>query len=284
VLEKIANPEEFDSMAVFDTQNLPGALPCLMCVAFLYGLLDVLFMEEDDCMVAMQQWLLVSYMSVAVFRGTQKIGQQCSQAGENFIFSFRQKSSAARLVVVFTWCILLPFFVVWTVLGSIWLRSIDTSAPHCETQSVNTHPQLILFWQVLSYVWVTIYLVYFGIACMIEFRLRVQERNLRLVQGEDSLNRWGEISRDEDEAVALKPQAGMNPFKIQALPTRILGVDDPVVNCEQHCPICICDFFEGETVRQLPSCNHCFHQSCIDLWLLRRADCPMCKSSVAGID
>merc|ERR1719446_228111 len=48
------------------------------------------------------------------------------------------------------------------------------------------------------------------------------------------------------------------------------------------CPICLCPLQIGDSVRSLDSCSHTFHRACIDLWLLRRADCPLCKASVIG--
>jgi hypothetical protein len=44
-----------------------------------------------------------------------------------------------------------------------------------------------------------------------------------------------------------------------------------------ECVICIEDFIDGETLRVLP-CNHCFHVACVDVWLLERPLCPLCKA------
>ena len=43
--------------------------------------------------------------------------------------------------------------------------------------------------------------------------------------------------------------------------------------------VCIETYRIGETVRILP-CNHRFHKSCIDQWLLARRTCPMCKMDI----
>lgn len=45
------------------------------------------------------------------------------------------------------------------------------------------------------------------------------------------------------------------------------------------CTICIEDFQDEETIKILP-CFHQFHQSCIDDWLLRKTNCPVCKFDV----
>uniref|UniRef100_A0ACD5UVD8 Uncharacterized protein n=1 Tax=Avena sativa TaxID=4498 RepID=A0ACD5UVD8_AVESA len=46
------------------------------------------------------------------------------------------------------------------------------------------------------------------------------------------------------------------------------------------CPICLDEFQAGEIVRGLPTCRHVFHLPCIDRWLLRNPECPMCRQIV----
>lgn len=48
---------------------------------------------------------------------------------------------------------------------------------------------------------------------------------------------------------------------------------------KENCSICLCDFEESEKVRLL-SCKHNFHQSCIDRWLLKNNQCPLCLRTV----
>lgn len=50
--------------------------------------------------------------------------------------------------------------------------------------------------------------------------------------------------------------------------------DDP------ECAVCLSVFEEGEEIKQLPQCNHCFHAPCIDMWLHSHVDCPLCRSPV----
>uniref|UniRef100_A0A0G4GZQ7 RING-type E3 ubiquitin transferase n=1 Tax=Chromera velia CCMP2878 TaxID=1169474 RepID=A0A0G4GZQ7_9ALVE len=42
------------------------------------------------------------------------------------------------------------------------------------------------------------------------------------------------------------------------------------------CAVCMSDFQEREPVRVLP-CRHVFHDGCIDNWLVRQANCPLCN-------
>jgi hypothetical protein len=48
-------------------------------------------------------------------------------------------------------------------------------------------------------------------------------------------------------------------------------------NCT--CSICLEQYQEGEHLRMLP-CMHAFHMDCVDTWLVVRATCPVCKSSI----
>lgn len=50
-------------------------------------------------------------------------------------------------------------------------------------------------------------------------------------------------------------------------------------NDQKTCMVCLSDFTVGEEVRRLP-CGHVFHASCIDEWLRRCTDCPICKANV----
>ncbi|XP_051131864.1 E3 ubiquitin-protein ligase EL5-like [Andrographis paniculata] len=49
---------------------------------------------------------------------------------------------------------------------------------------------------------------------------------------------------------------------------------------DTECAICLSVFEEGEELKQLPKCRHCFHAPCIDMWLYSRMDCPLCRTPV----
>ncbi|GLT79225.1 hypothetical protein SLA2020_507190 [Shorea laevis] len=48
-----------------------------------------------------------------------------------------------------------------------------------------------------------------------------------------------------------------------------------------ECPVCLAVFVDGEEVRQLSACKHAFHATCIDLWLRKNSNCPVCRATVA---
>jgi len=45
------------------------------------------------------------------------------------------------------------------------------------------------------------------------------------------------------------------------------------------CAICLLEFEQDEPIKQLP-CNHFFHADCIEPWLIKRGDCPLCKRHI----
>jgi hypothetical protein len=46
------------------------------------------------------------------------------------------------------------------------------------------------------------------------------------------------------------------------------------------CSICRNNFVENEICRKITNCNHYFHQTCVDSWLVRNQTCPMCRNLV----
>ncbi|XP_002974287.2 E3 ubiquitin-protein ligase EL5 [Selaginella moellendorffii] len=48
-----------------------------------------------------------------------------------------------------------------------------------------------------------------------------------------------------------------------------------------ECAICLTELEEA-IVRVLPSCNHVFHRSCIDLWLSCNTTCPICRRDLVA--
>ncbi|KAI3458462.1 hypothetical protein Pfo_015125 [Paulownia fortunei] len=48
----------------------------------------------------------------------------------------------------------------------------------------------------------------------------------------------------------------------------------------QYCPICLGEFLDGEKIRVLPKCHHCYHVKCVDIWLASHSSCPTCRQSL----
>ncbi|KAF9666999.1 hypothetical protein SADUNF_Sadunf16G0287300 [Salix dunnii] len=78
---------------------------------------------------------------------------------------------------------------------------------------------------------------------------------------------------------------GMAEDCIKKLPECTFKSDNDIV--EQCCPefscaICLQDFKDGDSMRKLPYCGHCFHMSCLDKWLTKNGSCPNCRNYVCN--
>jgi len=281
----------------------------ILILSLVYSCIDLSWEWElfDTCERPIHRWLIVSYACVVSFRmmhlaGTKlasntednnaaaararAAGGEYTAAAVDFLLDVRQKGNLPRLLAAFSWMIALPFFVGWTVLGSLWLHEVVQTTPHCVPST--THLWFAGFWLTLCYVFITVHVALGAVAWMLERRVRNAEANLRAVSDDDTTSRWGSVSELSNfSSLSGDQKAGLTPDEIKALPPpEVLGEGaDPAEECsscgqECECAICINDFKNGDTVRRLPICGHTFHRSCIDLWLLRRADCPLCKRSV----
>eukprot|EP00747_Dinoflagellata_sp_TGD_P026885 gnl/TRDRNA2_/TRDRNA2_132249_c0_seq1.p1 gnl/TRDRNA2_/TRDRNA2_132249_c0~~gnl/TRDRNA2_/TRDRNA2_132249_c0_seq1.p1 ORF type:complete len:295 (+),score=41.33 gnl/TRDRNA2_/TRDRNA2_132249_c0_seq1:75-959(+) len=83
---------------------------------------------------------------------------------------------------------------------------------------------------------------------------------------------------ENDEATGMK---AATQEQIAALPCcdhrKELFGDDGM-----SCAVCLDDFAEGESLRQLP-CKHYFHCRCIDEWLTRSKRCPLCNCCIDAV-
>lgn len=89
------------------------------------------------------------------------------------------------------------------------------------------------------------------------------------------------INRDAAEA-AVPPRFGRKGLRKAALrqiPVAVYGAEQGVGSTE--CPICLGEFLDGDKIRVLPKCHHCFHVKCVDVWLASHTSCPTCRQSLA---
>merc|ERR1719409_1698290 len=134
-------------------------------------------------------------MLVVIFRVSHFVGQHFAEDDEDFLLSFRHKKEVLRIIVNVTWMATLPVFVAWTTLGTAWLYDIFSKSPEC--LPAGTQPWFLVFWQVLSYLWIVVHMVFCGIACDYERRIRLAEadvRDLMLEDDGDILTRWGRMT------------------------------------------------------------------------------------------
>lgn len=82
-----------------------------------------------------------------------------------------------------------------------------------------------------------------------------------------------------DETLPGFGRKGLRKGTIRQIPVAVYGSGDGVAFTD--CPICLGDFLDGEKIRVLPKCHHCFHVRCVDVWLASHSSCPTCRQSVA---
>ncbi|KAL8042618.1 hypothetical protein ABFX02_09G064300 [Erythranthe guttata] len=73
---------------------------------------------------------------------------------------------------------------------------------------------------------------------------------------------------------------------VKNLRTRVSSMESNAVDYEQEvCVVCLDGLF-GETDKVIATlgCGHVFHVECIKNWLLRKNECPMCKSKALVFD
>lgn len=92
-----------------------------------------------------------------------------------------------------------------------------------------------------------------------------------------SANRLYNLSMHRRTEKKLKSEAKKAIGRLQV---RTLKRGDEETTSEFHmCAVCIESYKAGEVVTVL-TCDHIFHKSCIEPWLLERRTCPMCKCDI----
>jgi hypothetical protein len=213
---------------------------------------------------------------------TSTPGESTITFAADFLIDLRQKRLVPKVMAAFTWLLVLPFFVIWTVVGTAWLYDVVTYTPTCVPST--THLWFSSLWLVLSYVWIFVHAALGIVAWALERRVRRAETDLRALEDDETVSRWGHVSQQSSiSALSQWSEGGLSATEIRELPGMSV-FNAECRPCIEHdeCAICINSFRSGDSIRTLAACGHDFHRSCIDLWLLRRAECPLCKRTVRG--
>jgi len=252
----------------------------VLVISLLYLSIDMQYAWDEfaSCHWPVHRWLLVSYVFILAFRLTHILGTSHMTAGAgDFLLNLRTKDTLPRMLMHMTWLLVLPLFTVWTALGTFWLWESKRLDGRCLPMGMPL--AFIIMWQGLSYAWILIHATLGGVAWILERRLRRTEANLREIADPDTLSRWGQVSELSGYTELTNNSGrGLTPDQIKELPQGVAGMME--LSEDAECSICLNDVHSSDSVRQLGSCGHTFHRCCIDLWLLRCADCPLCKTSV----
>jgi len=260
----------------------------VLVMSLLYLSIDIQQESEafSNCQRPLHKWLLVSYLLVICSRLIYIAGTVISMhdTGGDFLLNLRQKSTTLRMLTSFTWLVIMPFFTVWSMVGTAWLWQARTSTPQCLPSGM--HLWFFMIWQVLSYAWIMVHCSLGAVAWFLERRLRKHESDLRQIEDADVVSRWGTVSQLQGytSLPGMQLSQGLTPAEINSLPSTIMAeCSECSENTEEECSICLHAIRTGDSMRQLAGCRHCFHKSCIDLWLLRSTSCPLCKRNVGTV-
>jgi len=276
-----------------------GTNDAIMFVSLGYTCMDLLTEWEhfSTCSRPMHKWLFTSCVCAMGFRLMRLLGSWASlpagdvsqassgnraiggQIGE-YLFDMGHKGRLANAIATFTWSVFVPFFALWNFLGTWWLWKVLSETPKCIPTF--THVWFSVFWLFLTYMWLFVHIALQVKAWRLRCRVHRAEANLREVEDAETLGRWGQMSRTAGtrSLVEAAQRGGLCPAAIKALPCEVVLAGGMLDACHHDCSICLTEVSAGENVRRLPRCGHVFHRSCIDLWLVRQADCPLCKQDV----
>lgn len=75
---------------------------------------------------------------------------------------------------------------------------------------------------------------------------------------------------------------GVSEACVEKLPWHTVTEDNRMdsTGATVSCTICLQELLQGEIARSLPPCQHIFHLSCVDKWLIRHGSCPVCRQVI----
>jgi len=101
-----------------------------------------------------------------------------------------------------------------------------------------------------------------------------------------NLNQQGWVFEDYDTTITNTvnekySEKEENNDIINNIPSFLFNINNNEVNNETpcNCIVCICDIEDNDECKKL-ECGHMFHIGCIDNWLRRTLECPMCRNVI----
>lgn len=95
--------------------------------------------------------------------------------------------------------------------------------------------------------------------------------------------------RVEDLSMIYSPEVGkrgLDEAAIRSIPLfqyrKCIGKDKLAEGSYTDCAVCLNEFQEDEKLRIIPNCGHVFHIDCLDIWLQKNANCPLCRTSISS--
>lgn len=90
---------------------------------------------------------------------------------------------------------------------------------------------------------------------------------------------------DRGDYTELEEVLSLTPEALEKIPEWSYEGGD---SDELECAICFEPFADGDSCRFLQGCGHFFHKLCVDKWLIKKPNCPICTATIVlgdeGID
>lgn len=119
---------------------------------------------------------------------------------------------------------------------------------------------------------ISVFLLFAGIAILLVIHVCVVGRAFRGVPFDGP----GSIP------IQAGPILSMDPEDIKKLPCFDYGMEEGRSDENVDCAVCLEIFKRGEKCRILAKCKHSFHAECIDSWLMKTGDCPICRTGATN--
>lgn len=124
-------------------------------------------------------------------------------------------------------------------------------------------------------IFISVMLLFAGIAVLIAIHVCISGRVLRRENNQgDHHNHNHNIDTISNENKI------MSKDDLKGLPCFEYKVAEKENTSSVDCAVCLENFKMGDKCRLLPNCKHSFHVQCIDSWVLKTPDCPICRTCV----
>ncbi|KAA8492975.1 E3 ubiquitin protein ligase RIE1 [Porphyridium purpureum] len=214
--------------------------------AFIIASIVVLVLEyHKPCDKPLKEWLIVNVSLSVAYLVLKRIGTDPPQSENAGVKALCKILSILYRLVAWT-------SIVWFYVGFFWVIESNTCT--------QTAPGIFNLSVVLIAINLALAVASLCFACCI--CTLVMRRDFRDTYTDGGQSAGGSMSKGEIDGV---PEVTFQPGMYS---------DEDCL-----CAICLCEYEPDEKLRVLP-CNHVFHSTCVDTWLGRSRQCPVCKQEI----
>jgi len=201
----------------------------------------------QKCNKPIHIWILVSFYFLI-----------CERFAMNY-YTFLKKYIAIFTYLLFFF--ILTGHILWTIIGTAWYLNEESTLSECLGDSLG-HP-----WKMKALLGLN-YLFLLGVSGFLIMRAFL-------------IHRFGYDDFPIIENGFVDPAQYLTDDELKRIPLRKM---DSLTNVrDTECTICFSNIKPNEFARQMPKCNHVFHNKCIVSWLKIKGCCPNCKANVKQI-